>query len=107
MNLQITPIYGWGWSDSKGDVVTVPSPFELEVEVIEAGQPFYSALVRLTAPDHPLTRFWILLAQRHAQNDGDYNLLAFSEKPNIRDVTHNFPLKPLIIGFASAKVFSN
>jgi len=40
MNLQITPIHGWGWSDSKGDVVTVPSPFELEVEVIEGGSRF-------------------------------------------------------------------
>jgi hypothetical protein len=102
MKLQITPYYGWGWSDAKGGAVRVPEPFELEVEIIEAGQPFYSVLGQLTAANHPLTEFWILLAQRHTLNDGQYNLWAFAEKPAIQTAAAKFPIEPAITGFTLA-----
>jgi hypothetical protein len=102
MKLEITPYYGWGWSNAKGGVVTVPDRFELEAKVIEAGQPFYSVLGQLTAANHPLNGLWILLAQRHSLNDGLYNLWAFAEKPAIQITAAKFPMEPIITGFALA-----
>jgi hypothetical protein len=30
MRLRVEPIYGWGWRDNEGNVIDVPSAFEME-----------------------------------------------------------------------------
>lgn len=103
MKLLVKPIYGWGWSDLEGMFVDVPEPFELEVSVTKEGHPFYAAAGRLGRDcDHPLRGLWVVLSQRHAINDGNYNLTA-------ADVEHDHT-KPLaqiatfgFAGFAMAR----
>ena len=84
MRLQIKPVYGWGWGDSQGNSIEVPAPFELEVATVEGGEPFRIALGHFqNGGEHPLSGLWILLTQRHATNDGQYTLEAFTEKPAV------------------------
>jgi hypothetical protein len=99
MRLLVKPIYGWGWFEAGGDAVDVPAPFELEVMVIEDGEPFGDALGQFQGGgDHPLSGLWILLSQRHSPHDGYCNLTAFSEKPTFPAVARPPSMKPLFGG---------
>jgi hypothetical protein len=103
MKLLVEPIYGWGWTDLQGQSVDVPGPFVLNVSVQEEGQPFNAATGRLDDQcDHPLRGLWIVLSQRHAVNDGQYNLTASDVEHG-----HSEPLRDVanfgIMGFATAR----
>jgi hypothetical protein len=105
MNLQVSPFYGWGWFDGGGNVVGVPAPFELDAEIIEAGEPFHVALGRVSdVPGHPLAGLWILLAQRHLPFDNQCNLWAFAERPTVPKIPEPLPSKPTLTGFAVAEL---
>ncbi len=83
MKLAVKPIYGWGWRNPDGGVA-VPQPFELDVSVIEPGEPFRTAVGRIEATSHPLSGLWVLMSRRHPPADGEdahVNLSAFHEKP--------------------------
>ena len=49
MKLKVSPINGWGWFDGKGAALDVPPPFEVEVTVTQAGDPFTSVLGQMAA----------------------------------------------------------
>jgi hypothetical protein len=107
MRLLVKPIYGWGWFGAEGDAVDVPAPFELEITVIEAGQPFGEALGRLQNDvRHPLSDLWILLSQRHSPHDGQCNLTAFAEKPILPRIAGPPTIQPLFAGYASTSQIS-
>jgi len=104
VKLHVTPIGGWGWSDVQNSPVEVPTAFALEATVIEAGEPFRTALGHLGEIKHPLSNSWILLSQRHLPSDGHCNLYAFREKPVVPNIPEALTSKPLITGFAVANI---
>lgn len=99
MKLHVEPVYGWGWTDLRGQSIEVPAPFVLDVSVLKDGQPFHTAAGRLDDQcDHPLRGLWIVLSQRHAVNDGNYNLKASDvEHDHIEAAQFGF------LGFAAAR----
>jgi hypothetical protein len=102
MKLRVEPIYGWGWFDGE-IMMEVPMQFDLEVEFIEAGASFASALGHFNQSNHPLSGLWLLLAQRHTPHDGDCNLSAFNQKPNFPQISATLRDKPRITGFVHAE----
>ena len=91
MRLRVEPIYGWGWRDNEGNVMDVPSPFEIEAAVIVPGTKnglFEAALGYMEGTRHPLSGFWIFLSQRHSTSDGYCNLRAFRSRPILEDLSN-------------------
>jgi hypothetical protein len=105
MKLRIIPIYGWGWFQKDGSLFEVPPAFDLEVEVIEPGDVFKTALGRAEG-DHPLSGMWILLAQRHLPADGACSLYAFHDKPTVPKIPDPLPQEPDLSGYAMAQLAS-
>ena len=71
--------------------------------VLKDGQPFHTAAGKLeNEGDHPLRGLWIVLSQRHAVHDGDYNLTASDVQHD-----HSQPLSNVakfgFTGFASVR----
>ncbi|MEP6830306.1 MAG: hypothetical protein ABI963_08200 [Rhizomicrobium sp.] len=87
-------------------MVDVPAPFELEVEIIEAGTDFTSALDRFDQGEHLLAGLWLLFAQRHTPHDGDCNLYAFREKPDLPKIADRLQDTPCITGFVHTEVMA-
>jgi hypothetical protein len=105
VKLLVKPIYGWGWYSADSNAsVDVPPPFELDAEVIEASEPFRAVLGQLSKGDHLLSGLWILLSQRHSPHDGDCNLRAYAERPQIGAINEPISAKHTISGFASVTV---
>ena len=103
MKLDVMPIYGWGWTDTNGDSVDVPSAFQLEIQIIEEGEPFQTAIGHLGPhTDHPLSNSWIYLSQRHVSDDQNYNLAAFDREPVLAGQHYQPSAKPKYMGFAIA-----
>jgi hypothetical protein len=98
MRLEVKPAYGWGWFKSGGGAVDVPTPFELEVTVLQAGQPFRVALG--CCQSHLLSGLW------HAPGDGQCNLHAFADKPEVPEIPRSFRIEPNLTGFATASQIS-
>jgi hypothetical protein len=100
MRLLVEPICGWGWSDLQGRSIQVPEPFELDVAVLEM-TPF-TAVGRLDdCFDHPLRGLRVLLSQRHAIQDGHYNLVASDVEQGSAKPDTSAAVK--IRGFATAR----
>jgi hypothetical protein len=97
LRLLVTPIYGYGWSDGNQTIDT-PQPFELQVKTTTPGSPFKVALGKLETANHSLSGKWILLSPRRRPYDGDCNLFAFCDEP---DIEKPLTAKPAISGFAS------
>ena len=100
MKLLVKPIYGYGWSDGN-QTIDVPPPFELEITATSRGEPFGAALGELGLADHPLSGKWICLSPRRAPYDGDCNLFAFNEMP---DITKPLSTNLAVSGFASVQM---
>jgi hypothetical protein len=100
MKLSVEPIYGWGWTNSSGQPIDVPAPFELEVRATKE-EPFVGTAVGqlLGSPSHPLNGLWIRLSQRHKILDGDYNLVASIVEQTLNQAAAD----PKIMGFATAR----
>lgn len=105
MRLLVKPIYGWGWYDELGNPVDVPTHFVLEAEVFKPGEPFEDVVGRFPdGPNHLLTGLWIYLTQRHSPHDGNCNLAAYREKPDVVEDGRAPTVKPILNGFALASL---
>jgi hypothetical protein len=93
----VKPVQGYGWFDG-GKAIDAPHPFELEIAAIKPGEPFSAALGKLETTGHTLSEKWILLSPRRQPYDGDCNLLAFADKP---DIEKPLAAKIAVSGFAS------
>ncbi|HWX89635.1 MAG TPA: hypothetical protein VNY75_04975, partial [Rhizomicrobium sp.] len=102
VKLLVTPGYGWGWFRKDGSAVDVPPAFELNVEIIEPGEPFMTALGRADG-GHPLSGMWVLLAQRHKPADGQCSVYVFAEKPIVPKIPEPLTQEPNLTGFASTE----
>ena len=98
MKLLVKPYYGWGWYDAAGNLIEVPDKFQMEVEVVEKGNPFQSVLGKVEEPEHRLKSKWVHLSQRHDPFDGECNLNAYDERP--QQLAADISLS----GFAQCKV---
>ena len=102
MRLKVSPINGWGWYDGNGAPMAVPPPFELEVTVTQAGDPFTSALGHVAAGTHPLAEKWLILTPRRtsfAQGfEGYCNVFGFDKKPTVPKINEALADKPSLTG---------
>jgi hypothetical protein len=46
VRLLIKPIYGWGWYEADQQVFQIPSPFELDIDVLDDAAPFAQYVVK-------------------------------------------------------------
>ncbi len=103
MKLFVEPVYGWGWTDLRGQRVEVPGPFELEISIAKDDSVFSAGVGRLADNfDHPLKGLWIRLSQRHTTIDGNYNLVASDVEQDLIDKTSGPPATIKVVGFAVA-----
>jgi hypothetical protein len=74
----VTPVYGWGWSDSNdADLVLTPQAFTAEVEQdkqLWSGQSVKTLRGNVVEPAHELDGFSILISPRHNPWDGVVNV---------------------------------
>ena len=104
MKLLVEPIYGWGWTDQRGQSVEVPRPFELEISTMNGSAAFSAGVGRLDDKcEHPLSGLWIRLSQRHTMIDGNYNLVATDVEQSLNESATE-PLTSIkVMGFAVAR----
>ena len=98
----VKPVYGYGWYTAAMQAREVPPEFAVELEVIERGFPFRTAMGLVTERNHLLTDLWIVLLQRTAGSEPSYNLDAYNETPLLDSVQ-----KPVLTGFAMVFPISN
>src|SRR5579863_1062306 len=106
LKLQVSPHHGWGWARSEDYQFPMPSPFFLDVEVLEGGQPFHSAIGLVMASGHSLNDMWALLSQR-PDNHNEYDLAIFPDRPDIPDPKSRPAEVPKFWGVALVKVVAN
>ena len=100
MKLKVSPINGWGWFDGKGTAIDVPAPFEIEVTVTQAGDPFTSVLGQVGAGS--LAGKWLILTPRRtsfAQGfEGYCNVFGFDAKPTVPKINEALADTPSLTG---------
>ncbi len=102
MRLKVSPISGWGWFDGKGAALDVPPPFEVEVTVTQAGDPFVSVLGQMAKGSHPLAEKWLILTPRRtsfAQGfEGYCNVFGFDKEPKVPKINEALTDEPSVRG---------
>jgi hypothetical protein len=99
----VRPVYGFGWyTASNPPVLDVPREFLVDLEVVEPGSPFRTAIGFVAEQDHLLTGLWIVLQQRTHSDEPSYNLLAYNGKPRLDSAQ-----KPTLTGAAIVVPISN
>lgn len=102
MKLKVSPINGWGWFDGKGTATEVPPPFEIEVTVTQAGDPFTSVLGQVAPGSHPLAQKWLILTPRRtsfAQGfEGYCNVFGFDKEPTVPKINEALADTPSLTG---------
>jgi hypothetical protein len=100
MRLKVSPTHGWGWFDGKGAAMDVPPPFEIEVTVTQAGDPFTSVLGQMA--DGPLAGKWLILTPRRtsfAQGfEGYCNVFGFDARPTVPKINEALTDAPSLTG---------
>lgn len=100
MKLKVSPINGWGWFDGKGAAMDVPPPFEIEVTVIQPGDPFISVLGQVGMG--PMTGKWLIMTPRRtsfAQGfEGYCNVFGFDTKPHVPKINEALTDTPSLTG---------
>ena len=103
MKVLVRPVHGFGWYTAGGLTTgDVPPEFPVDLEIVEPGSPFQTAIGLVSERDHPFTGLWIVLQQRTRGNEPSYNLIAYNEKP-----LFDHAQKPALTGYATAVPISN
>jgi hypothetical protein len=102
LQIEVKPIYGWGWLREGGTPMEVPAPFPLDATILTPGAPFKSAFGVVAAERHELNGLWIWLWQRTSGDDPTFNVSAFRDRPIRLEAIHK--AHACITGFATASL---
>jgi hypothetical protein len=81
MQVQVTPLHGFGWLHDGGMPMEAPTPFALDVTILAKGEPFKEAFGFVAEKGHELSGPWVWLWQRTTGDYPTYNLSVFADRP--------------------------